>query len=258
MTLANNHDHAAPIDCEMDLEMDQEDINQEVREIRLAERQQQIDERLHQNLQWIDDLMIRGLGDLDIAYQWINDRPKYERRTSEYDPYPDRGPLIIKPRDLTRKFFMPEGYWCLLETAAMEVFEPELRRAAANAHKWHEGDRQMEISNVLDTAIQQSWFICVLGHRQALSETQPSAYLEIRECWCSELMDHLFRLLLKGSEEMRLQCVEPYSLMRTMLPVRSRLHIHISALNTCAQAQKAWVLKEIELQKERAALKPAD
>ena len=116
----------------------------------------------------------------------------------------------------------------------------------------------MEISQVLDRAIQQSWLICLLGQRQALSETQPSAYLEIRECWCSELMSHLHGLMFKGSEEMRLQCVEPYSLMRTMLPPKDPLHIHISALNNIAEETKALVWREIEFQKKRAELKPAD
>ncbi|QNI55193.1 hypothetical protein SynBIOSE41_02702 [Synechococcus sp. BIOS-E4-1] len=238
--------------------MSLDDCKRQVREERRLARQNAIEERLHDHLQQVDDLILNRFGDLDIAYQWINDRPDYLRGTSEYDAYPERGPLIIKPLDRTRKFFMPEGYWCLLEDAAIDWFEPGLRRTVADAHKWHEGDRQIEISLTLDRAVEQCWLICVLGHRHALSETKPTAYLEIRECWCRELMFHIRSLMWHGSDEMRLAVVEPYSLMRTMLPPSSDEHLHISALNQAAEATKARVLKEIELEKKLASTDPAD
>ena len=71
MTLATTPDQN-PID---DDALSLEDCKRQVREKWRLTRQKGIDERLRADLQTIDDLLLRKLGDLDVAYQWMHDRP---------------------------------------------------------------------------------------------------------------------------------------------------------------------------------------
>ncbi len=236
--------------------MSLDDCKRQVREERRLARQKIIAEHLHDQLLQVDALLFKKIGDLDLAYQWINDRPNYEPITSFYDPDPQRGPLIIKPGDHTRKFFMPEGHWVLLADAVMERLEPQLLKRLTN-DRFVEG-RQHRIESTLREVVNECWLLCLIGQRQALAEKDPSSYLHIREEWCEELMQRIASLLWHGSDEMRLACVEPYALMCTMLPPSSSKHLHISALNEAAEATKRQVLKEIELEKKLASTDLAD
>ena len=251
MTLATTPDQSPVFDDSMSLD----DCKRQVRGERRLARQKAIEERLHDQLQQVDDLLFKKIGDLDLAYQWINDRPAFEPITTVYDSS-NRGPVNIKPGDRTRKFFMPEGHWQLLEDAVMERLEPQLRERLENDR--FEEDRQYRIQNTLRKAVNECWLLCVIGQRQALAEKDPSAFLHIREEWCEELMQRIQSLLWHGSDEMRLACVEPYALMCTMLPPSSSKHLHISELNKQAEATKRGVRKEIELEKKLASTNPAD
>ena len=247
MTLATTPDQN-PID---DDALSLEDCKRQVREKWRLTRQKGIDERLRADLETIDDLLLRKLGDLDVAYQWMHDRPEFKPLSHVYDPR-NRGPLNIKQGDSCRQFFMPEGHWVLLEEASMAVLEPDLRKLLEPDlmelffGQVSREDRSYQISRVLDFAVRQCWFRCVLGTRRALAERNATSYMQIRECWADELIRHVDGLTYQGDDETRIACVEPLQLMRTMLSPSSQHHLHISELNEAAEEKRADVRKQIE------------
>ena len=224
-------------------EMSLEECKRLVREESKAAQQNEIAARLNEHLEFVDQLMLKGFDDLDLQYQWINDRPQFKSRY--------KSGLTGTPfEDLTyrrhRRWVMPEGYWRLLEDAIVERLESQLSKELTDEHA---SDHQYRIEQTLEKAINEAWVLCVLGQRQAVGEKEPSAFLDIREDWSEELLMQLESLSWHGSDEMRLACVEPYTLLRTMQSPKSDRHLHISDLNKAAEARKAGIQQEIDREK---------
>ena len=234
MTLATTPDQN-PID---DDALSLEDCKRQVREKWRLTRQKGIDERLRADLQTIDDLLLRKLGDLDVAYQWMHDRPEFKPYSSVYDAT-NRGPVNIKASDPCRQFFMPEGHWVLLEEALMAMLEPELRDV--HEDELNREERSYQISQVLDFAVRQCWFRCVLGTRRALAERNATSFLQIRECWADELISHIQGLTYRGDDETRIACVEPLAHETMLSPSSQRISISVSS--TKQPKKRAAVMK---------------